>query len=137
MFSRRSNESQDAKKTILVVDDARATRRLFRRALEECGVEVLEAEDGRIALDVVRSGSHIDVAMVDWHMPNMNGLEFVQELRKNKAYDGIKVVMVTAESDMQNATQAIAAGATDYLIKPFSKKLLLQKLNTMGLDLGS
>jgi len=105
--------------------------------LEECGVEVLEAEDGLIALDVVRSGSHIDLAMVDWHMPNMNGLEFVQELRKNKAYDGIKVVMVTAESDMQNATQAMAAGATDYLIKPFSKKLLLQKLNTMGLDLGS
>jgi len=120
----------------LVVDDSRATRTILRRMLSGVGfAEVLEAPDGGQGLLRVREGALPDIALVDWNMPVMSGLEFVVELRKDHGLDGVRVLMVTSEAEIERVQAALAAGANEYLMKPFSSEALLAKLELMGLQI--
>jgi two-component system chemotaxis response regulator CheY len=117
----------------LVVDDSRAMRLILGRVLRERGYDVSEAGDGREALDVLGAGLLPDVVLVDWNMPVMNGLELVQALRQDAAYAGVRIVMVTTESESTHVMQAIEAGADEYLFKPFTPEAVADKLGMLGL----
>ena len=117
----------------LVVDDSRAMRLILSRVLRERGCDVAEAADGREALDALGAGPLPDVLLVDWNMPVMNGLELVQAVRHEAAYAGVRIVMVTTESESTHVMQAIEAGADEYLFKPFTPEAVADKLGMLGL----
>ncbi|MDT7856049.1 response regulator [Rubrivirga sp. S365] len=119
----------------LLIDDSRTVRAVVRAHLAALGFDVAEAADGREGLDQLRTGGAVDVMLVDWNMPVMNGLEFVRTVRANAAFDGVPVVMVTTESDVGSVAAALDAGATEYVMKPFTRDILDQKLRLAGLDL--
>ncbi len=116
----------------LVVDDSRAIRRIVGRVLKEVGFSVVEAENGKLALEALRAGGEFHVALVDWNMPVMNGYEFVCEVRKDHAYAGMPIMMVTTETEVNNVVRALEAGANEYLMKPFTKEMIVQKLELLG-----
>lgn len=115
-------------KKALVVDDSGAIRKVERKYLEEMGFEVLEAENGEEALKVVEENPDIDIILLDWHMPVMNGYEFLVKLRSNPQWSHIKVMMVTTENQQKSVIDAIMAGANEYLMKPFDKEMLETKI---------
>ena len=112
----------------LVVDDSRSMRLLVRKTLEELGFDVVEANDGVEALERLSSMRVPEVALVDWNMPRMNGIELVRALRKREAYERMAILMITSETTTDSMVQALAAGADEYLMKPFSAELLRDKL---------
>lgn len=120
----------------LVIDDSRTMRMMLARQLTQLGFEVLQAGDGREALDVVEScGDDLPaIATIDWNMPVMNGLEFVQALRANPAWRGMNLMMVTTEAEQSQIVRALAAGAHEYLIKPFTPDAFVDKLDLLGLN---
>jgi two-component system chemotaxis response regulator CheY len=117
----------------LVVDDSRAMRRIVARSLTAIGFEIDEAGDGQEALDVLEGGSVPALACVDWNMPVMDGLTFVTRVRANPAWRDITLMMVTTESEHGQNVRALAAGAHEYLIKPFTADALVEKLDLLGL----
>ena len=119
--------------TALVVDDSRAMRSIIRRMVEEVGGEVLQAGDGQEALSKLSEAGAVSVAIVDWNMPVMNGLEFVRAMRQNPAYKDVRVLMSTTETERERVREALAAGADDYIMKPFSKEAMRDKLAALGL----
>ena len=116
----------------LIVDDSRATRTMLRRMLDELGFEVAEAADGRQALDLLEAEGGVDLALVDWNMPEMDGLEFVKALRAERNFAEVTVMMVSAESDMKNVARALMVGADEYAIKPVTIDMLTDKLQLLG-----
>ena len=117
----------------LIVDDSRFVRVFLRNLLEAKGIECEEAADGQAGIDHLNSGAPFDLALVDWNMPVMNGLEMLTQLRAT-GFDGIKVMMVTTEAENDFIIRALDAGANEYLMKPFTKDLLLEKLAILGLN---
>ena len=118
----------------LVIDDSRAMRRVIGRILLDAGFEVLEAGNGQQALDVLDSAPVLpDVCLVDWNMPVMDGLQFVQAVRRDPTRRGVTLMMVTTESEQAQIVRALAAGAHEYLLKPFGADALLDKLGILGL----
>jgi two-component system chemotaxis response regulator CheY len=118
----------------LVIDDSLAMRSILRRTLLELGFEVEEAKDGQQAIDVLAAGEDLpDVCLVDWNMPVMNGLEFVTAVRRNREWRQITLMMVTTESEHSQVVRALAAGAHEYVIKPFTGDAIVDKLNLLGL----
>lgn len=117
----------------LVVDDSRAMRMILRRIMIEQGYEVIEAADGQEALDVLEGGARPDVALIDWNMPNVDGLELVVRIRKNPEWRSITLMMVTTESEYDQIVRALAAGAHEYVIKPFTPEAIVEKLQLLGL----
>jgi len=115
-------------KKALVVDDSKAIREIEKRYLEELGFTVLEAENGEEALSVVKENPDLTLILLDWHMPVMNGYEFLKRLRENPAWSEIKVMMVTTENQQKSVIEAIMAGANEYLMKPFDKEMLETKI---------
>ncbi len=113
---------------VLVVDDSKAIREIEKKYLEEMGFEVLEAENGEEALKVVEENPDIKLILLDWHMPVMNGYEFLLKLRANPKWSDIKVMMVTTENQQKSVVDAIMAGANEYLMKPFDKEMLETKI---------
>ena len=120
----------------LVVDDSRAMRSIIRRHLDELGIEVDEAGSGAEALFVLNHIKTPDVILLDWNMPEMNGLECLRRLRADPATADLPVMMVTTESEMAQVALALDAGANEYLMKPFDRQALLEKLLLIGLDPG-
>ncbi len=120
-------------RTCLVVDDSRVVRKLARRILESGGYAVTEAEDGARALDACRAALPHCV-LLDWNMPVMDGIEFLRALRAEFGPDDPAVVFCTTENDLAFITQAIKAGAQEYIMKPFDAEILLGKLAQVGLD---
>jgi two-component system chemotaxis response regulator CheY len=117
----------------LVVDDSKTIRMIIRRILIELGFEVFEAGNGIEALKIVQVlGAAIELVLADWNMPEMNGLELVKQLRQNPDLDSLKVVMVTTETEMNQMTLALEAGANEYVMKPFTKDILKEKLEMVG-----
>ncbi len=112
----------------LVIDDSRTMRRIIAGVLRSLGFETLEAADGREALDILESGVEVDLACIDWNMPVMNGLEFVVAVRANRAWREVTLMMVTTESEHGQIVRALAAGAHEYLIKPFTADAIREKL---------
>ena len=118
----------------IVIDDSRAMRMILRRIVGQLGFEVVEAEDGRAALDLLGGMAEVPaLALVDWNMPNMNGLEFVAAAREDARLREITLVMVTTESEQSQIVRALAAGAHEYVIKPFTSEAMIDKLALLGL----
>ncbi|MDA8291762.1 MAG: response regulator [Actinomycetota bacterium] len=117
----------------MVVDDSRAMRSLLRQILLHLGIDVVEAADGRAAVEMVEAGPVPDLALVDWHMPVMDGLELVVELRSHREWRHMMIMMVTTESEHENMVRALLAGANEYLIKPFTADAVVEKLGLLGL----
>lgn len=117
----------------LVIDDSRVMRRIVSGILTPLGFETVEAEHGRAALDVLESGLPVDLACVDWNMPVMDGLEFVTSVRANRAWRNVTLMMVTTESETGQIVRALAAGAHEYVIKPFTPDAIREKLQLLGL----
>jgi len=120
----------------LIVDDSRFVRGFLRGMLEERGIECLEAGDGQVGLDVRRkefmNGTPLDLALVDWNMPVMDGLEMLKQLRAS-GMSSMKVMMVTTEAENDFILRALDAGADEYLMKPFDDEALCEKLAMLGL----
>jgi two-component system chemotaxis response regulator CheY len=118
----------------IVIDDSRAMRRILRKFLEDLDFDVIEAGNGREALDVIAGSDSVpELALIDWNMPEMNGLEFVLEVRKNPQWRDMTLVMVTTESEHSQIVRALASGAHEYVIKPFTKDGMIDKLALLGL----
>jgi two-component system chemotaxis response regulator CheY len=119
----------------LVVDDSSTVRKIVARILEKLGFECHQASNGQEALDVVAGHPDICLAMVDWNMPIMNGLEFVQTLRQSVPSESMRVIMVTTEMEMRQVTAALEAGVDEYIMKPFTTDIVEEKLQMIGVGL--
>jgi len=117
----------------MVIDDSRAMRSILRRIVVELGFDVVEAADGQEALDKMSAGEVPDLALVDWNMPVRDGLSFVTEVRANKEWRGVTLMMVTTEGEHAQIVRALAAGAHEYVIKPFTPDAIMDKLQILGL----
>jgi two-component system chemotaxis response regulator CheY len=116
----------------LIVDDSRFVRGFLRGMLEERGIACDEAADGRAALELLHGDLSFELALVDWNMPVMNGLEMLRQLRAD-GFSDLKVMMVTTEAEDDYIVRALDAGADEYLMKPFDGQALDEKLAMLGL----
>jgi len=117
----------------MVIDDSRTTRMILANTLAELGYEVCQAPNGKEALAAVeRENGSISLFLVDWNMPEMNGLEFVKHLRADPRFSSVPLMMVTTETEMRQMTAALEAGANEYVMKPFTKEIIADKLRLMG-----
>ena len=116
----------------LIVDDSRAMRRILRSIVEPLGFEITEAGNGIEGLQQLVERPNTELALVDWNMPEMNGLEFVKAVRANPVYERIKLVMVTTETEPAKMARALMAGVDEFVMKPFTKDILLDKLQLIG-----
>ena len=118
----------------MVVDDSRAVRMLITRALRGFGFEVMEAANGRDALEALDAAeAPMELILTDWNMPEMNGLELVKEIRTRTRFAATPVIMVSTETERDQMVVALAAGATEYVMKPFTSESLAGKLRMVGL----
>ncbi|AOM01348.1 chemotaxis protein CheY [Cobetia marina] len=118
----------DTSLRILVVDDFPTMRRIVRNLLKELGfTNVEEAEDGQQALEALRQGSY-GLVISDWNMPNLDGLQMLRQIRASEALASLPVLMVTAEAKKENIIAAAQAGASGYVVKPFTAAVLEEKL---------
>jgi two-component system chemotaxis response regulator CheY len=119
----------------MVVDDSRAMRLILGDLLESLGFSVTEAANGKDAFDALQASTELPIlALVDWNMPVMNGLELIKALRAERCYDVVKLLVVTSEAEMGQMMEALSAGADEYLMKPFSSDALVSKLDMLGLN---
>lgn len=117
----------------MVIDDSRAIRMILGRTLNRFGYEVCSAANGREALDMIgQQDLNLSVILVDWNMPEMNGLEFVQAIRTNPKYSEVPLMMVTTETEIEQMYKALEAGANEYVMKPFTDDVIADKLRLLG-----
>jgi two-component system, chemotaxis family, chemotaxis protein CheY len=118
----------------LIVDDSKTIRIVLRKILRELGYEVCEAVDGRDALNVIEAEkATVSLVLTDWNMPEMNGLDLVRNLRQDPQLASLKVIMVTTETEVDHIVSALEAGADEYVMKPFTKDILREKLEQIGI----
>jgi len=132
MISRIEGAMTDSQRSCLVVDDSRVVRCVARRILEAHGFVVREAEDGKIALEACRQEMP-DCILLDWNMPELNGLEFLRSLHREYGSATPPVIFCTSETDMSYIEQAIANGAQEFIMKPFDEDILIGKFQQVGL----
>ncbi|HEY5764056.1 MAG TPA: chemotaxis response regulator CheY [Rhodocyclaceae bacterium] len=126
----------DQKMKFLVVDDFSTMRRIVRNLLKELGfTNVDEAEDGQVALQKLQAGD-VDFVVTDWNMPNMDGLALLQAIRASDALKHLPVLMITAEAKKENIIMAAQAGASGYIVKPFTGATLSEKLQKIFEKMG-
>ena len=122
--------------TALVVDDSRAIRTILSKTLKELGFEVREAGNGKEALEVIQAEkSAVTLILVDWNMPEMNGLDLLKRLRQNPEFSSLVVGMATAETELDHIAEALEAGANEYVMKPFTKDIIVGKLQLAGIQI--
>lgn len=117
----------------LVVDDSGAMRLLLSRMLQDLGFEVAQARHGREALVHLRANEDTDLALVDWHMPEMDGLELIETVRQDARFGKLRLMMVTTETEPTQVARAFGAGANEYVMKPFTQAVIADKLRLLGL----
>ena len=118
----------DPSKTILIVDDYATMRRILRNVLRKLGYsQFIEADDGVTALEQLKK-QKIDMIVCDWNMPKMSGLELLKIVRSSNEYKEIPFIMVTAEAQKKNVIDAVKAGVSNYIVKPFTEEQIAQKL---------
>lgn len=126
----------DPKLKFLVVDDFSTMRRIVRNLLKELGyTNVDEAEDGAIALQKLNATT-FDFVVTDWNMPNMDGLALLQTIRRTPQLKHLPVLMITAEAKKENIIAAAQAGASGYVVKPFTAVTLAEKLQKIFEKMG-
>jgi two-component system chemotaxis response regulator CheY len=118
---------------VLVIDDSRAMRSILRLAVKSLEFEAVEASNGQEGLDRLADKGPFELVLVDWNMPVMNGLEFVTAVRARPEFNDMRIVMVTTEVEMSQVAKALAAGADEYVMKPFTTDILRDKLGVLGL----
>lgn len=118
----------------LVVDDSRSMRAILTKQLRELGFTVVEAPGGTEALRSLDQDGPFDLVLLDWNMPEMDGHEVLTLIRAQEAYKEVRVMMVTTESEMSQVSVTLEAGANEYLMKPFDRDALVEKLVLLGLD---
>ncbi|MBS1826353.1 MAG: response regulator [Acidobacteria bacterium] len=116
----------------MVVDDSRAIRLILSRTLAEFGYDVCQAANGKEALSVLEGHQDVSLVLVDWNMPEMNGLDFVKNVRADGRYGDVKLMMVTTETQVEQMVTALEAGANEYVMKPFTKEVIEGKLRVLG-----
>ena len=117
----------------LVVDDSRAMRSILTRLMTNLGFDVARGRNGAQAMAVLDAGARPDVILVDWNMPVMDGLTFIKKVREREDLREIALMMVTTESEQGNIVRALAAGAHENVVKPFTDDVIADKLNLLGL----
>jgi two-component system, chemotaxis family, chemotaxis protein CheY len=117
---------------ILLVDDSRAVRLICRRVMTSLGFESLEAENGREALEIVGAHPEIEAILLDWDMPVMNGLDFLKVLRAQPRLVQPGVIMCTTRNEASRIAEAMEAGASEYIMKPFNEDILRSKFQEAG-----
>ncbi|MFV0632942.1 response regulator [Demequina sp.] len=117
----------------LVIDDSRVMRRIVSSILVDLGFVTVEAGDGREALEQLEAHPDVTLCCIDWNMPVMTGLEFVVETRKHDQLRDVTLMMVTTEGEYDQIVRALAAGAHEYVIKPFTRDVIVDKLQLLGL----
>lgn len=115
----------------LVIDDSRAVRAFIRPILQGLNFEIVEAGDGRDGLEKLNEFPDTDLVLVDWNMPVMDGLEFIRAVRADANFDSVRIVMVTTETESDQMNRAMAAGANEYVMKPFTGDVLVAKLSML------
>lgn len=123
--------AQECDMRVLVIDDSRTVRAIIGKTLRELGMDVIEAANGREGLDQLHQASGVGLVLVDWNMPVMNGLEFIQAVRADRTLDPIRIMMVTTETEQEQVLRALEAGANEYLMKPFTPEVLIAKLGLL------
>lgn len=118
----------------LIVEDSRTTRAMLRHMLRELGFEVTEAVDGVDGLAKLTNGHTVDFALLDWEMPNMTGIELLQKIRALPRHQELPILMVTSLSEAHHVSEALSLGCSEYLMKPFSKEALAEKLELAGVE---
>lgn len=120
----------------LVADDSRAVRMILTKTLKELGYEVCEAANGKQALEVMEAEkATVNLVLADWNMPELNGLELLKRLRQDPELSSLVVIMVTTETELDQMATALEAGANEYVMKPFTKDILVEKLQLVGIRL--
>ena len=118
----------------LVVDDSSAMRSILRMIFRKAGFEVTEASNGYEALKRLVETAPVDLAVVDWNMPVMNGYELVSAIRSETRYNAMRIMMVTTESEIGHIQSALAKGANEYVMKPFTPEIITEKLQLLGFE---
>ncbi len=115
----------------LIVDDSSTMRKVLKSILTTAGFTVLEAKCGAEALDCLKQ-NRAGLALFDWNMPEMTGIELLGKVRSDHSYDEMKIMMVTTESEQPEIAQALEEGADEYVMKPFTRESILDKLQIIG-----
>lgn len=124
---------------LLVVDDSSTMRRIIKNTLQRLGYEdILEAEHGLQAWEIMDSVEGIKVLITDWNMPEMNGLDLVKKVRADNRFIDIPIIMVTTEGGKAEVITALKAGVNNYIVKPFTPQVLKEKLEVvLGVNDGA
>jgi two-component system chemotaxis response regulator CheY len=125
----------ESKIQVLVIDDSRTMRLILGRMLRDIGLDVTEASNGRDALAQLDAGLSPLVILVDWNMPEMTGIEFVEAVRQPPYESTAKLVMVTTETEVPQVRRALASGADEYVMKPFTSDAIIEKLQLLGVQI--
>ena len=121
----------------LIVDDSRAMRTILGKIVTSLGFEVITAIHGKDALEQLTAGARPQLMLLDWNMPEMNGYELLQQVRQDPAHAATKIIMVTTETEIAQVQNALAAGANEYVMKPFTTEVIYEKLCLLGLAGGA
>jgi two-component system chemotaxis response regulator CheY len=117
----------------LIIDDSRAMRSILSAILSDLEFEVENAPDAERAAQILEEDHDFDLALVDWNLPGMSGLELVRTIRARPDLGGIRLMMVTTETEIDRVRTALEAGADEYIMKPFDKDMLVEKLALLGI----
>ncbi|HEY3930705.1 MAG TPA: response regulator [Candidatus Koribacter sp.] len=117
----------------LIVDDSSAMRAYLKMILKSFGFETSEAKNGREGLQLMKNETAPALVLLDWNMPEMDGFTMLRELRAVSRFQNVKVMMVTTETEMAEMSRALGAGADEYVMKPFTREVIADKLQMLGL----
>jgi two-component system chemotaxis response regulator CheY len=121
----------------LIIDDSRAMRTILRKIMAEVGFEAETAATGKEGLELLESTEGISLILIDWNLPGMNGYDFACAVREMSRYDEVKLMMVTTETEIENVSKALDAGVNEYVMKPFTKETIQEKLALLGFDVDA
>lgn len=118
---------------ILIVDDSSTMRRILKTQLEGLGITtIVEAGNGEEGLGVLQANMPVDIILLDWNMPVMDGMTFLKTVRRDAAYKSVRIVMCTSESEKTRVVEALKEGANNYIIKPFTPETIREKLGLVS-----
>jgi two-component system, chemotaxis family, chemotaxis protein CheY len=117
----------------LIIDDSRAIRQIVGNIMKDLGYEVFVAGNGIEGLKMLEQIGAPDVILVDWNMPEMNGIDFIRAARAIPEFFETPIIMVTTETEMERMAQAFVAGVNEYVMKPFDREVILEKLQLLGI----
>ena len=118
----------------LVMAPSRAMRSILAGILGDIGFEVTLTADAEEALEVLEDEHYFELALVDWNLPGLSGLDLVKAMRELPSFKDTRLMMVTTETELARVQEALQAGADEYIMKPFDKEMLLEKLALLGIE---